>query len=117
KESVKYYDIVLVEETVLGTEVETAVLGNDKPIVAGVGQITNAKGSFYTYENKYNDNSTSKLQIPADLPQEIIDTVRSNARKVYEVTESSGMSRIDSMLTQGGRVVLKIGRASCRKCL
>lgn len=106
KEAFKYDDKILVEETVPGTEVETAVLGNDKPIVAGVGQITNAKGSFYTYENKYNDNSTSKLQIPADLPQEIIDTVRSNARKVYEVTESSGMSRIDSMLTPGGKVVL-----------
>ncbi len=106
KEAFKYDDKVLVEESVPGTEVETAVLGNDKPIVAGVGQITNAKGSFYTYENKYNDNSTSKLQIPADLPQEIIDTVRSNARKVYEVTESSGMSRIDSMLTPGGKVVL-----------
>ena len=106
KEAFKYDDKVLVEETVPGTEVETAVLGNDKPIVAGVGQITNAKGSFYTYENKYDDNSTSKLQIPADLPQEIIDTVRSNARKVYEVTESSGMSRIDSMLTPGGKVVL-----------
>ena len=78
KEAFKYDDKVLVEETVPGTEVETAVLGNDKPIVAGVGQITNAKGSFYTYENKYNDNSTS----------------------------SSGMSRIDSMLTPGGKVVL-----------
>ena len=106
EEAFKYDDKVLVEETVPGTEVETAVLGNDKSIVAGVGQITNAKGSFYTYENKYDDNSTSKLQIPADLPDEIIDTVRKNARKVYEVTECSGMARIDSMLTPGGKVVL-----------
>ena len=106
EEAFKYDDKVLVEETVPGTEVETAVLGNDKPIVAGVCQITNAKGSFYTYENKYDDNSTSKLQIPADLPDEIIDTVRKNARKVYEVTECSGMARIDSMLTPGGKVVL-----------
>lgn len=106
EEAFKYDDKVLIEETVPGTEVETAVLGNDKPIVAGVGQITNAKGSFYTYENKYDDNSTSKLQIPADLPDEIIDTVRKNARKVYEVTECSGMARIDSMLTPGGKVVL-----------
>ena len=106
EEAFKYDDKVLVEETVPGTEVETAVLGNAKPIVAGVGQITNAKGTFYTYENKYDDNSTSKLQIPADLPDEIIDTVRKNARKVYEVTECSGMARIDSMLTPGGKVVL-----------
>ena len=106
EEAFKYDDKVLVEETVPGTEVETAVLGNDKPIVAGVGQITNAKGSFYTYENKYDDNSTSKLQIPAGLPQDIVDTVRENARKVYEITECSGMARIDSMLTPDGKVVL-----------
>ncbi len=106
EEAFKYDDKVLVEETVPGTEVETAVLGNDNPIVAGVGQITNAKGSFYTYENKYDDDSTSKLQIPADLPDDIVETVRSNALKVYQATECSGLARIDSMLTSDGKVVL-----------
>ena len=106
EEAFKYDDKVLVEETVPGTEVETAVLGNDNPIVAGVGQITNAKGSFYTYENKYDDDSTSKLQIPADLPDDIVETVRSNALKVYQATECSGLASIDSMLTSDGKVVL-----------
>lgn len=105
-EAFKYDDKVLVEETVPGTEVETAVLGNDKPLVAGVGQIINAQGSFYTYENKYDDNSTSKLQIPAELPDRIVEKVRSNALKVYQATECSGMARIDSMLTPDGKVVL-----------
>lgn len=106
KEAFKYDDKVLVEKTVPGTEVETAVLGNDHPIVSGVGQITNAKGSWYSYENKYDDNSTSKLQIPADLPSDIVEQVRQNALKVYQVTESSGLSRVDSMLTPDGKVVL-----------
>ena len=97
-EAFKYDDKVLVEETVHGSEVETAVLGNDKPIVAGVGQIINASDSFYTYENKYNDNSTSTLQIPADLPEGIVETVRKNALKVYQATECSGLARIDFML-------------------
>lgn len=105
-EAFKYDDKVLVEETVPGTEVETAVLGNDNPLVAGVGQITNAEDSFYTYENKYDDSSTSKLQIPADLPDKIVETVRSNALKVYQVTECSGLARIDSMLTPEGDIVL-----------
>ncbi|WP_251716556.1 D-alanine--D-alanine ligase family protein [Lactobacillus agrestimuris] len=105
-EAFKYDDKVLVEKTVPGTEVETAVLGNDEPIVAGVGEITNAKGSFYTYENKYDNSSTSKLQIPANLPDKIVQTVRSNALKVYQVTECSGLARIDSMLTPDGKVVL-----------
>lgn len=105
-EAFKYDDKVLVEETIPGTEVETAVLGNDKPIVAGVGQIINAQGSFYTYKNKYNNNSTSKLQIPASIPTEIAEKIRSNALKVYQATECSGLARIDSMLTSEGRVVL-----------
>lgn len=106
QEAFKYDDKVLVEKTVPGTEVETAVLGNDDPIVAGVGQIINAKGSFYTYENKYDDDSTSKLQIPAQIPDAIVQKVRSNALKVYQATECSGMARIDSMLTPDGEVVL-----------
>ncbi|MCT7729992.1 MAG: D-alanine--D-alanine ligase [Lactobacillus iners] len=105
-EAFKYDDKVLVEETIKGTEVETAVLGNDDAIVSGVGQITNAQGSWYSYENKYNDNSTSKLQIPADLPAEIVKTVRSQALKVYHATECSGLARVDSMLTTDGHKVI-----------
>ncbi|MDF7669210.1 D-alanine--D-alanine ligase [Lactobacillus sp. ESL0701] len=94
----KYDDKVLIEETIHGTEVETAVLGNDHPIVSGVGQIINAAGTFYSYDNKYDDDSTSKLQIPADLPEDIVAKVRDNAIKVYEATECSGMARVDSTL-------------------
>lgn len=104
-EAFKYDDKVLVEETIKGTEVETAVLGNDDAIVSGVGQITNAQGSWYSYENKYNDNSTSKLQIPADLPAEIVETVRSQALKVYHATECSGLARVDSMLSSDNKVI------------
>lgn len=104
-EAFKYDDKVLVEETIKGTEVETAVLGNDDAIVSGVGQITNAQGSWYSYENKYNDNSTSKLQIPAALPSEIIETVRRQALKVYHATECSGLARVDSMLSSDNKVI------------
>lgn len=104
-EAFKYDDKVLVEETIKGTEVETAVLGNDDVIVSGVGQITNAQGSWYSYENKYNDNSTSKLQIPAALPSEIIETVRRQALKVYHATECSGLARVDSMLSSDNKVI------------
>ncbi|MDF7638149.1 D-alanine--D-alanine ligase [Lactobacillus sp. ESL0791] len=102
----RYDDKVLIEQTIQGTEVETAVLGNDKPLVSGVGQIFNAAGTFYSYQNKYDDNSTTKLQIPADLPKEIVDKVRANALKVYQVTECSGMARIDSTLRASDNKVI-----------
>lgn len=106
EEAFKYDDKVLVEEGIVGTEVETAVLGNDHPIVAGVGQIINAKGTWYTYENKYDNTSTATLQIPAQIPEETAEKVRQNALKVYRVTECSGMARVDSMLRESDGEVI-----------
>ena len=97
-EAFKYDDKVLVEEGIVGTEVETAVLGNDHPVVSGVGRIINADNTWYSYENKYSTESTTTLQIPAQIPAETAEKVQENALKIYQVTECSGMARVDSML-------------------
>lgn len=102
----RYDDKVLVEETIHGTEVEAAVLGNDKPLVSGVGQIINAAGTFYSYENKYDDDSTTTLQIPAELPAEIVEKIRANALKVYQATECSGLARVDSTLRESDQKIV-----------
>lgn len=102
----RYDDKVLVEETIHGTEVEVAVLGNDKPLVSGVGQIINAAGTFYSYENKYDDDSTTTLQIPAELPAEIVEKIRANALKVYQATECSGLARVDSTLRENDQKIV-----------
>lgn len=102
----RYDDKVLVEETIHGTEVEVAVLGNDKPLVSGVGQIINAAGTFYSYENKYDHDSTTTLQIPAELPAEIVEKIRANALKVYQATECSGLARVDSTLRESDQKIV-----------
>ncbi|MCO6531810.1 D-alanine--D-alanine ligase family protein [Lactobacillus sp.] len=102
----RYDDKVLVEETIHGTEVEVAVLGNDKPLVSGVGQIINAAGTFYSYENKYDDDSTTTLQIPAELSAEIVEKIRANALKVYQATECSGLARVDSTLRESDQKIV-----------
>ena len=102
----RYDDKVLVEETIHGTEVEVAVLGNDQPLVSGVGQIINAAGTFYSYENKYDDDSTTTLQIPAELPAEIVEKIRANALKVYQATECSGLARVDSTLRESDQKIV-----------
>ncbi|GFZ27711.1 D-alanine--D-alanine ligase family protein [Lactobacillus corticis] len=105
-EAFKYDDKILVEEGIDGTEVETAVLGNDRPVVSGVGQIINKAGTWYTYENKYAAESTTKLQIPADLPTEVVEATRKYALKVYQATECSGLARIDFMLRTSDQKVI-----------
>ena len=54
EEAAQYDRKVVIEECVDCIELETAVLGNDDPIVSRVGQIM-PHGEFYTFESKYED--------------------------------------------------------------
>ena len=56
-EASKYDRHIVVEECVDCIELETAVLGNDDPIVSRVGQIM-PHGEFYTFESKYEDEES-----------------------------------------------------------
>ena len=84
---------VLIEEAILGKEVECAVLGNDKVLASTVGEILSAE-DFYTYDAKYK-NSESKTVIPADLPKEVIDEIKRIAIKAFKAVDGSGLARVD----------------------
>ena len=84
---------VLIEEQVVGREVECAVLGNEEVIASCVGEIK-AADEFYSYDAKYK-NEESKTEIPADLPKEISDEIRRNALKAFKAIDGKGLSRVD----------------------
>ena len=84
---------VLIEEGVVGKEVECAVLGNEEVIASCVGEIKSAD-EFYSYDAKYK-NEESKTEIPADLPKEISDEIRRNALKAFKAIDGKGLSRVD----------------------
>jgi D-alanine-D-alanine ligase len=90
----KYDRKILVEEFINGREFECAVLGNQNPIVSVVGEIVPCN-EFYDYEAKYSLESTSKIIIPACLPEEVSDSIREYALKAFEVLECSGLARAD----------------------
>ena len=60
----KFDKKILIEENIVGREIECAVLGNENPKASVVGEILSAE-EFYSYDAKYK-NSDSKTQIPAD---------------------------------------------------
>ncbi|MCI8404609.1 MAG: D-alanine--D-alanine ligase [Clostridia bacterium] len=96
---------ILVEEHIDGHEVECAVLGNENPKAATVGEIMPTV-EFYDFDAKYNDNST-KLKIPADLPQKTIDTIRKYAVTAFKALDGSGLSRVDFFVKHSdGSVIL-----------
>jgi len=95
---------VLIEETIIGQEVEVAVLGNLDPIASGVGEIAPADG-FYSYSGKYEDNTT-KLFIPARLEEKTANRVREEALRAYKALGCSGFARVDFFVTPKQKVIL-----------
>lgn len=93
-ENAKNFDRrILVEEHIDGHEVECAVLGNFKAKASTVGEIKPTV-EYYDFDAKYNDNST-ELVIPAKLPEETIERIRSYAVKAFEALDGQGLSRVD----------------------
>lgn len=90
---------VLIEQGIIGREVECAVLGNEDVIASSVGEIK-AADEFYSYDAKYN-NQESRTEIPADLPKNIIEEIRKQAVKAFKAIDGSGLSRVDFFVENG----------------
>ena len=84
---------ILVEETIVGREIECAVLGNEEPKASGVGEIL-AADTFYTYEAKYH-NAESKTVVDPDLPEETVEEIRRDACLIFQAVNGRGLSRVD----------------------
>ncbi|WP_341280999.1 D-alanine--D-alanine ligase [Paenibacillus sp. FSL H8-0537] len=89
----KYDRKVIVEEFVDAREIEVAVLGNDEPKASVPGEVI-ASNEFYDYKAKYVDGK-SVMQIPAELSEEISETVRDMAIRAFLSIDGSGLSRVD----------------------
>lgn len=86
-------DKVVLEECIVGIEVECAVLGNDDPIASVVGEIA-PSNEFYDFDAKYVDNK-SGLHIPARIPAQAQAEIQKQACKVYTALGCSGLTRVD----------------------
>ncbi len=94
---------VLIEESIVGREVEVAVLGNEEPAASVVGEVLSAN-DFYDYSAKY-INSASRTVIPAQMSKEDEDNLRSAAVTIYSALECKGLSRVDFFLCKNGEIV------------
>lgn len=74
-------------------EIEVSVLGNDDPVASMCGEVLPSR-EFYSYESKYIDG-TSRLLIPASLPDEISECIREYAVRAYKAIDCAGMARVD----------------------
>lgn len=84
---------ILIEEGIVGKEVECAVLGNEDVIASCVGEIKPAE-EFYSYDAKYK-NEESKTEIPANISEELSNKIRKQAIKAFKAIDGKGLSRVD----------------------
>ncbi len=97
-------DKILVERAVDAREIECAVLGDTQnPQASCLGEIV--KEGVYDYATKYVKN-TARLEIPADLPEETAETIRSLACRAFTAADCRGLSRVDFFIDKKTGAVL-----------
>ena len=96
---------IVFEAFVDGQEVECAVIGSDPAVSTRPGEIL-AGAEFYTYDDKYK-NGVSQTVIPAHLPEEKLDEVKTYAAMAYTALNCEGLARCDFFVEKGtGRVLI-----------
>jgi D-alanine-D-alanine ligase len=93
KDAARYDRRIIVEQAVVGREIEVSVLGNDNPVASLPGEII-AGHEFYDYEDKYIDTS-SRTEIPAKLPKKTIERIQRDALIAFRAIDGAGLARVD----------------------
>ncbi len=103
EEAAKHDSKILVEETIVGREVECAVLDvNGETKASGVGEVLSA-AEFYDFEAKYY-NSESKTDVNPEIPEEIKEQIRKSAIDIFHAVDGKGLARVDFFLDKDGIV-------------
>jgi len=99
--ALSYDEWAVVEEAIVGREIEVAVLGNLEPRASVAGEIVPG-AEFYDYADKYLDDG-SQAVIPAALSDEEMAGVRRMAVDVFATLRCEGMARVDFFYEEHGR--------------
>ena len=100
----KYDNKILVEQGIIGREIECAVLGNEEVLASCVGEVLSAE-EFYSFDSKYK-NSQSRTVIPANIEEYISEEIRKQAIKAYKAAGGAGLSRVDFFVENGTNKII-----------
>lgn len=95
---------ILVEDGIVGRELEVSVLGNDEPKASVAGEVV-SHSEFYDYEEKYH-RDTAKLIIPAQLSARILEKAQAAAVTAFRAVDGAGLARVDMFLTPDGCIIV-----------
>jgi D-alanine-D-alanine ligase len=100
---------VIVEAAVAGREIECGVLqGVDggPPEASVPGEIVVTGHEFYDFEAKYLPDEGTRLDVPADLSDDVAEEIAAMACRAFDVLSCEGLARVDFFLDDSGRVLV-----------
>lgn len=102
QDALRYDHKVLLEQAIVGREIEVAVLKQQHQILCSVaGEISmQDEDDFYSYQAKYQDEQAAVLHCPASLSAEQLSTVQALAKKAFSSLECDGLARVDFFLDE-----------------
>lgn len=104
--------LVLIEQGLSGREIEIGVLGGAAGEAARatsvVGEIVIAGDGFYDFESKYLGGAGVQLELPATVTASELQQLQHTATRAFELTQCSGLARVDFFLTEDGPVLNEI---------
>ncbi|WP_026477781.1 D-alanine--D-alanine ligase [Alkaliphilus transvaalensis] len=101
KEAFLYDHKLVIEEEVVGREMQIAVIGNDNPKASVVGEFIQER-NFMDFNAKYIDGKLVAV-IPARLSGDISEKMRRTAEDVARLLNCSGLVRVDYFVTEDNR--------------
>ncbi|MFE6508569.1 D-alanine--(R)-lactate ligase [Nocardioides sp. NPDC057767] len=105
----QYDEKVLIEEGVVGEEIGCAVLGNGAELITGeVDHVVLSHGFFKIHQEDAPETGSENATfiVPADIPTEARELVKTEAQRVYRALGCRGLARVDMFLKADGTVVL-----------
>jgi len=96
--------LAIVEAMAVGLEVECSVTGNAVAEASVPGEIV-IEADWYDYEAKYQPGGM-ELLVPARIPEETREQVRSLAQDVFVRVGCTGLARVDTFVLDNGEVLI-----------
>lgn len=105
KEAFHFDERILIEECIVGREIECSVLGNFDPIASLPGEVIPTH-EFYSYEAKYLDEEGARFELPAKLEPPVVKEIQELAIGAFKQLRCEGMARIDFFLRETGEILI-----------
>jgi D-alanine-D-alanine ligase len=104
----RYDRKIMVEEEVVGREIECAVMGNDEPRASLPGEyvIHEESARFLDYTEKYSSTGHVEFIVPARIPKATVKKIQVMAAIAYKAIDASGLSRVDFFLKPDGELLI-----------